>query len=116
VRYEGVEASELPDHRIVKELHAHDFLQIAAAPPVVVAAEECDGKACCDHVAKHAQCPIMTPCDAPFVLEPEVEDVAVQHHRGRLIGGLGQPGEEGLFVLRRRGAQMDVGGDEYGAF
>jgi hypothetical protein len=49
--------------------------------------------------------------DDRFVLEPEVEQVAVDEERGGVLGRVVQEAAEGALRLSRNGAQVDVGDD-----
>ena len=114
VRQKRTEPGHVRGDGVLQELDPHFVTQVCAAPPIVVPAHQGDAYARIDDSAELRQGGIVAAAGAPTVLEPEVEDVAVEHDPRRGFSGLVEPGGEGVFLLGGDGAEMYVRGDENG--
>jgi hypothetical protein len=112
---EGPMSRQITHHGVLQKLDPYLLAKKAPAPPVVVSPEQCHGDARGHHVPQHLKSPAVTLGGTPAVLEPEVEEITVEHDTARLVRRGSKPIQKGLLVLGRCGAQVDVGSDKYGA-
>ena len=100
--------------RTVHQLHTNLVAQERTAPCIVVAAHEVNGYAGIHYIGERGEYPKVATLDDRPVLEPEVEEVAVdQQPRGVLRGVAQELAEAALGTLGHR-AEVDVGDYEVG--
>jgi hypothetical protein len=107
----------LPARSIVTgSRHAHPdlFLQEGSTPPVVIAADEANGHAAVHQGGERPQHASMASGNDRLVLEPEVEQIAVDDHLGSRLAGVREPAQEGALLFAGDCAQVGVADDEDG--
>jgi acyl-CoA thioester hydrolase len=97
------------------DLHPHVPGEHASGPGVVVAAEEGDRHPRLHQVGERGEHPEVLPGDHGAVLEPEVEEVAVDEEPRGVPADPAEEVAEGALGALRDGAEVDVGDDEVGS-
>ena len=105
-------AEKLDPDRLLMEFHSDAVAEEAAPPPVVVATHEQDRHTGLHEVGKRGQHPHMFGEHDPAVLEPEVEEVAVDDQAASRFLDVEQPAPECFFGVGRDRAKVYVGNEK----
>ena len=114
VGQEGPTSRQIHDCRIPEELHPDFLLQEAAPPPVVIPSHQPHPHPCVHQGGQSSQDAGVATGNDGAVLEPEVEEIAVDDHFGRVLPAVLEPGLEGPLRLPGNGSQVNVAGQVEG--
>jgi hypothetical protein len=103
---------EIELHRAIQHLDSHLVLQESPAPGIVVPSHEGDGDAGLDQLREPGEHPVVLAEDHATVLEPEVEEIAVDQQPGAVLLHVGEEVTEGALRRARHTAQVNVGNHE----
>ena len=100
---EGSQSRQLTQDRIRLEAETDIVCKECAAPPVVVPPHEGHGNTSIDEIGQRPERSRVSAWNDRAILEPEVEEIAVEDQFGRMIGGILQPAHERSLGLGRHG-------------
>src|SRR5690349_3677159 len=98
--------ADVADPRTELVVDADVFAQDFAAPAIVIAGDHQHRHAGVYYVGERGECSKAATWEHRAPLEPELEEVAVDHDRARRLCGVAQKGDDGLFHVRRRKADV----------
>jgi acyl-CoA thioester hydrolase len=104
-------AGDVVDQRTELVVDADVFAQNVTTPAVVVAGDHSNRHAGVDDVGQRGQCAKAATRDDRAPLEPELEEIAVDHQRTRSLGDVTKKRDDGPFDIAGPVAQMCVGHD-----
>ncbi len=111
---EGSHSRQIPYHRASLEREPDVFRQEFAAPPIMVPPHEGHGKTPIDEIGERSEGSRVSAWNDRAVLEPEVEQIAVEDQFGRTVCGVLQPAHEHSLGLGSYGPEVNVAGQMNG--
>jgi len=104
-------SGDVADPRAKSIVDADVFSKDFAAPAIVIAGDHQHRNARVHHLCKRGEGSKAAARQHRAPLEPELEEIAIDHDRARRLCGIAQKRDDGLFHVRRRKADMRVGED-----
>ena len=115
VGHESGLALDADPYRLLVEIDADFAPQKVTPPPVVVAPHDEYRHPGFDHVRQKGENPDMSGENHAAILEPEVEEVAVDDQAAARFLDVQEPAAECLLGFARNGAEVDIGDEEDGS-